>query len=71
MSRKSVTKLFFAVVEFTDGKVRRVVESTDLKDFMPRHATDYDSEGTYQALWANGTNSFDGFYDCKILLLAG
>jgi hypothetical protein len=63
---------YFAIVKYISDNARRIVLSTDIKDFKPKHSGDLNVERIYQIQWQESqSKSFDGYFDGNVLLLAG
>lgn len=68
---KKMKKKYFAIVEFVDQKNRRVVLCSDIQNFEPTHDKDFDADKLYKIQWQDATQSFDGYFDGKVILIAG
>ncbi|KAK3916805.1 G protein-regulated inducer of neurite outgrowth 3 [Frankliniella fusca] len=59
---------FFCLVNFGDNKL--VVRSTEVRDFNPEHANDFEQDRKYDVLWQEQSGSFDGYFPAIIMCMA-
>lgn len=62
---------YVCYVKFNDTSETRVSPASDVRDLDPAHSDDFDKEKDYDIFWQEGTKSFDGYFQGRILCMAG